>query len=225
MVEFVAGKRVSKTCSDLAPSTLRGYLCGIQRALLSEGGYSVNTFKHLVFTASPGGVVVVLDNKIKELQGTGKMRKGHVLSLTDIETLYLSNCLSKTHPRGFITRLIFDVASMTAFRPGELAELQAEVVTHATASGHERIRIVGRVGGLHGNSKNRQEGLKMVNHKQPKIFIRNKVQTRGFVNVFEDVSVYLSCIGTFRKPTDIFFFFVPLTVDRPFSNGFSRIKI
>lgn len=50
--------------------------------------------------------------------------------------------------------------------------------------------------------ENWQRGLKFVNAKPAEVFIRNKSQLLRYVNIFQDISEYLSLLERMRTPKD-----------------------
>lgn len=77
LLEFIAAKKNESTGEDLAPSTLRGHLCGIQRGFLIDWGHDVTFLSGEVFSDKKTGVLAALDNKVPALHEEGAFRKSH----------------------------------------------------------------------------------------------------------------------------------------------------
>ena len=132
LIEFVTHYRTRKG-EPLMNVTLRTYLFALQRAFQSVWGFQLNLLKGPVFANPSTGLMTVVDNRMRKEQATGKCFQSHkILSEEDIRNLYKSKHPSKTSGLGFLTRLIFDVAFMTGFRPSELWNLSSEDVTLIT---------------------------------------------------------------------------------------------
>ena len=178
---------------DLSPSTFQSYVLGIQRAFELYWGYKVQLVYGSVFGNKDTGLKTVLDNKCKNLQGKGKYPRGHnVLSEDDIVKIYKSEHLNVNHPLGLITRLIFDIAFVTTWRPGMISALQLDQVEYVLARGAPAYRITSRIASDKG-SKTAQGGLRESNQKPIEVTIWKSKQLDGVVCVFDTIELYLNC--------------------------------
>lgn len=114
-----------------------------------------------------------------------------------MSTLYKSFELAKYHPQIFITRLIYDVAFITLFCPGKLADLKMSNVNLTGAGDQKCFCIVGRLKRSQDSAMNRQGDLKKVNYKRLEVFICHKSLVFGFADVDGDIKVYHDCPQTF----------------------------
>lgn len=62
--------------------------------------------------------------------------------------------------------------------------------------------IVGRIGGVDGNSKNRMGGLSYINYKPQDIIMKCKTQLNGIFNVYQDLLDYFDIVCKLRGPDD-----------------------
>lgn len=95
-----------------------------------------------------------------------------MLSANEVLKLYHSTGLSKSHARGYATRLIFGIELMTAMRPGELYELRMMDVTYHECESKQVIRIVNTIWIIDGKSKTMEGGLQSVSEKPLEILFR-----------------------------------------------------
>lgn len=108
VVEFIAHVKNERTGAELSPSTLRGNFYVLMRAFEKACGYKVNFLSEAVFGGKCTGMLAALHNKGRHLHAYVEVQNHHnVLSQEDIVTLYQSDCLSRSHPRRFITRITF----------------------------------------------------------------------------------------------------------------------
>ena len=206
LIEYVANIKSQADSAHLSPATLQSYLFGLQRAFADKWGFKISFALSPIFNRPDRGVLNALDKKCRSLQAIGFVRESHnVLTVTEIEQLYASEQLSKVKPLGFMTRMIFNLAFMTAFRSSELYEMRIKDVQFTSIEGDTVIRIVGRIGSANGASKNRQGGLRATDEKAPEVYIWNKDQVGGRVNVFKDIEEYLQMVTSFRGEDDHFF--------------------
>lgn len=77
MVEYVASRNYDARSSCLDPSTLKSFVSDIQQSLSSQWKYNMHLLSGPIFTSVNLGLLLVLDNKIEELQRQGKIRKSH----------------------------------------------------------------------------------------------------------------------------------------------------
>lgn len=122
---------------------------------------------------------------MREQQSAGVTGKCHnVLSEEDVYALYKSNALSTETGQGFVTRMIFNLAFVTGFRPSELLNLSWEDVSQMKVGSQFVWRITGRIGSRKGASKTQGGGMRYVNVKPKEIFVSRKDQLNGLVNFF-----------------------------------------
>ena len=206
LVLFVAHYKKRAMKQDIMPTTLKAYIIGLQRASTSTFGYKFRLLTDKPFSDMENGLLTVVDNKIRKQQAEGVTRKNHnVLTGDMIRDLYSSSALSKGHAKGFCTRMIFDIAFMTSFRPTELSNIRVEDVTCFQSEDGDAWRIVGTLGDLGGASKTQGGGLKYVNVKPKEVLVWNKIQLDGLLNVYEDIQEYVELIKRIRSPKDKFF--------------------
>ncbi|KAI0560636.1 hypothetical protein FGB62_106g07 [Gracilaria domingensis] len=119
-IEFLARNRNKRTGAELVPGMLKAYIAGIQSAFSRKWGYDLNLFGGEVFGNKRTGVFAAFDNKIRQRQVAGVVRRSHNnLTTADIIKLYNSEYLSKSTPRGFMARILLDLVLITAFRRTE----------------------------------------------------------------------------------------------------------
>ena len=124
LIEFVANYKNLKTGDDIAPTTLKTYMLGIQRGISCVWDYDLKIFSGPIFACPREGLVGVLDNKARQGQQQGRHVISHnVLSRDELIHLYRSESLSKNTPKRFLTRLVFTVGILTALRPVAIATL------------------------------------------------------------------------------------------------------
>lgn len=199
LMEFAVRYR-KEDGGEVTPPTMKGYIAGLQRFFEVEWGYKINLLSGHVFAAKENSLRCVLDNLFNDQQSRGLVTKSHnVLSYENLLTLYKSAELSQRTPTSFLCRLIFHIALCTAMRATELHQLNMSQVSMTTHSGEEVIRIVGIVGNLNGASKNAPGGMNAIKSKPKEIFIRNKVQMDGNINVYEDIKAYIEVRNNLTK--------------------------
>lgn len=78
-----------------------------------------------MFNDSTEGLYHVIDNICKDMKSEGVCNASHnCLSTEDIFAIYDSERLPKEDSLGFITRIIFNLAFLTGWRPGALEDLE-----------------------------------------------------------------------------------------------------
>eukprot|EP00178_Gracilaria_changii_P006382 TRINITY_DN209_c1_g1_i5.p1 TRINITY_DN209_c1_g1~~TRINITY_DN209_c1_g1_i5.p1 ORF type:complete len:581 (-),score=76.72 TRINITY_DN209_c1_g1_i5:978-2720(-) len=205
LIDFIAQYRNQRTGAQLAPTTLKAYIAGLQRAFLHEWGYELNLFTGKVFSDKRIGLITALDNKIRQRQADGAVRRSHNnLCTEDIVKLYASESLSFNTPRGFMTRIVMDLLFITGFRRSEMYSLRMKDVTLGHHNGVKVYRIAGQIGSADGASKTQSGGLVMVNAKPKEIFAFDMDLFGGSINIFKDIEKYLSIVGANRAPEDRF---------------------
>lgn len=190
LIEFITSRNHLSSAADLSPSTLRNYICVIKRVFRSAWGHDVDLITGPVFGDKQTGVVPLLENKVRELQGEGAVRKSqNVLSEEDVRKMYKSRALSPSTPHRFVTRVIFNIALITAFRPGELKAFRMKNVTTCSMEGgaEPNSRILGTIGGRERNYKKRQGGIRDIEKKVPEFFTWDRFQCDGPVNVYANI--------------------------------------
>lgn len=91
-------------------------------------------------------------------------------SVNDVLKLYHSSAVSKSYAKGCVTRFIFDIAFMTAMRPGEPYGLRMMDVSYHECESEPVIRIVNTIGDMDRKSKTMKGGLRSVSEKPLEFF-------------------------------------------------------
>lgn len=138
-----------------------------------------------------------MDNNFKEQQAKGMVSESNrVLSVKYLRNLYESECLATTYPVTFICRLIFNVALATEMRPGELHKLECSQVVRRKFDGEDVIVITGMIGSTDGVTKNAKGGWRETSTRPKQIFIWNRHNMDGLLNVYKDISKYMDVRST-----------------------------
>lgn len=116
----------------VAPTTMKGYLCGLKQFFKDEWGYDlpIGDETHKMFGNIDGGLWTTLDNLTRELKAKGMVPKPYnVLSITGVRRLFMSSEWIEGIPRYFQFRLICGLAFLTVMRPNELSKLEINHIT------------------------------------------------------------------------------------------------
>ena len=98
LIEFAVNYR-KKNGEETAPSSMKGYIFGIQRYFSTNWGYKLTLTSGRVFGCTKKGLYCVLDNLFADQQSRGMTPESHnVLSSRDITTLFKSEDLSYKTP-------------------------------------------------------------------------------------------------------------------------------
>lgn len=139
MKKFLIKYRSEKNQNEpVSPSTMKGYLSVLKRFFKEEWGYDlpIGDEKHKIFGNIDGGLWTALDNRTREHQANGMVRKHYnLLSVTNVRKLFESPELSGDIPRSFQCRLIIGVALLTAMRPKQLSSLEVSQITRCAVEG------------------------------------------------------------------------------------------
>lgn len=133
-----------------------------------------------------------MDNKLSLQQSKGMTIRSHnYLSRSDLERLYKSPSISKINPSGYQTRLIFNIALVTAMRTSSLANLEMKQFVRLMADGKPVWWSSGVIGSRNGSSQNTQSGLRAVGDKpvQIKTFAEDSID--GILNFYKDIDDYM----------------------------------
>lgn len=148
----------------------------------------------------------VIGNKVRTEQSLGNTIQSHnVLSREDLKILYASPSLSRTTPRGFQTRLIFNITLLTAMRPGALVALTIGQFQKMVMEGEEVWEIRGVIGSISGSSKTTQGGWKSINDKPTEVCVWNQDDLDGELNMYKDIDEYMEIRKNLECNTDRFF--------------------
>lgn len=204
LIKFVVHYRKSDG-KEIKPTSLKNYISGFQRGFQTQWDYDIKVMSGPLFNHVKAGVMSVIDNKIRQMQSLGVVKRSHnILTTEDIQKLYDSKLLSIESPKGFITRLLFDIAFMTGFRPSEMENILMKDVQFTSQRGSNVCKIVGHVGGNDGDSKSCQGGYKFTNFQPKAVYIWDMCQLDGRVNCFKDIKQYYEAVSSWRKPDDKF---------------------
>lgn len=172
LAEFVVCYRRASQGDSVMPSKMKTYIANLQRAFKSGWGYSLQFFRGLIFAYEKEGLFAVMDNKLREHYFQGVYMRSHdVLTAEDVSFLYRSSSLSRETPKTFLTRLIFNVALITAMRPSSLWQLRMSQFERRRVNGEIAWVITGTMGSRDGVSKTERSVSKAVNDKPVQICV------------------------------------------------------
>ena len=110
LIEFAVKYRSEKSKSAVKPSTMKGYILGIQRFFSHESGYKLSFLDGPIFNCPKEGLLAVLDNRFSEQKSRGALTESHKTpSEEDLCLLYAPPHLSRDTAQGFQARLVFSM--------------------------------------------------------------------------------------------------------------------
>lgn len=184
---------------------MKSYIYGIYRGFKSWG-YDVDIFHHPIFTCKSNGLIAVLDNKARQLQSTGRHTKSHnVLSREDLMQLYNSTALLKNTPKGFQTRMIFNIGLLTGVRPTELHSIEVTQFQSINLRGESVLKYTGMIGNEDGGSKTARGGWGSIGRRPQEVCVYNESYCNSTLNLYADITQYISIISKFNQKTTKFF--------------------
>ena len=150
------------------PNSLMQTVCGMQRHLRENGGYSdLNIFSDGVYKKFCDS----LGSKMKELSSNGigvQLRKAEPFSYDEEETLWQTGALGTDESEQLLNTLLFLIGKSSCIRGGqEHGALKASqfIVIPATNREREKLRFTGFVDKTHqGGLKHRKFGARVVEH-------------------------------------------------------------
>ena len=206
LIEFAVNYRSEKETQEVRPSTMKGYILGIQCFFRHEWGFKLSLLEGPVFNRPKEGLMAVLDNRFSAQQSDGMRTNSHnTLSTEDLHLLYGSQHLSRDTPQGFQARLVFSMALITAMRPTALVELTTQQVTKERRVGEDLWVITAAVGSRVGASKSNPGEYNAVRDKPPQTFIWNRVALEGLVNVYQNLEGYMEMRKAIVMFSNLFF--------------------
>ena len=192
LIEFAVNYRSEKETQEVRPSTMKGYILGIQRFSRHEWGFKLSLLEGPVFNCPEEGLMAVLDNRFSAQQSDGMRTNSHnTLSTEDLRLFYGSQHLSIDTPQSFLARPVFSMALITAMRPTALVELTTEQVTKERRDGEDLWVITAAVRSRVGASKTNPGGYNAVRDKPPQSFVWKRVALDGLVNLYQDLEEYM----------------------------------
>lgn len=181
------------------------YLDGLQRGFKLFYKFNIQIRNGEIFNDTDTGLFHVVDNICKDKQADGKFSASHnVLTKEDIFTLYDSDSLSKKTPLGFLTRIIFNLALSTTWRPGMLHNIDISDIKTETHKGEQVYRIKSRIATANA-SKCEKGGLNAVNDKPSSVTIWRRFQLNGQLCIFDDIKEYLDMTSEIHQTNSKFF--------------------
>ena len=193
IIEFMENYKNLKTGDDIAPTTLKTYMLGIQRVFSFVWDYDLKIFSGPIFACPREGFVGVLDNKARQGQQQGLHVISHnVLSRGELIHLYRSESLSKNTLKGFLTRFVFTVGILTALRPVALATLSVRQFSQLKIGERFVWKITSAIGSNEGASKTARGGWGAIGQKGPEICVWNEAYNVGTINFYEDIEEYVA---------------------------------
>jgi len=157
---FVSAYRKS-TGGRVTPSTMIGYIDGIQRYLQEDKDIDINIKTHKIFVHKESGYRTAFENIAKAQQAAGVHRKPYNIILDSEMDRMLSHKLTDpSKPRSYITRTVIIVGLLTGLRPGALRLLTWSNFTEKLdTDGKNAFLYKGSVGSTDGDCKNAQGGI------------------------------------------------------------------
>lgn len=192
LIEFGTRYVSVKKKSSVAPSTMLGYVRGVQRRL-KELNYDVNLFSGPIFNYPNEGLKPVLDNKFSLQQSNGATTKSHnILTIDNVKEIFDSEFCNPSNATGFRNRLIFAVGLAIGARPTELCLLWMDQFTHEDRDGQKSWVYTPKVESSKGESKNAKGGVKAVRYRKRAVPIHDASFFGGTLNIYTLMCEYFS---------------------------------
>lgn len=144
LIEFFVNKWKSRDLNSA--KTISNYFQSLKREFKILFEYDINLTTGVVFHNSGIGIYFVIDNIFKEIPTQWKTSESNnVLSTADVNKLYNSEMLSENDPLWFITRLIFEIAFVTWWRPGMFYNVEVSDFQLTERRGNNVYKITNRI--------------------------------------------------------------------------------